>query len=66
MLPERNGVIADGVVWDDGEAVLRWRGDTTGVRQSEDFRHWTQIDTVHGHHGTTHIAWLDDPPVVSS
>lgn len=51
------GRVADGVLWPDGTATLRWRGDRASTV------HWDRItDTehVHGHGGATRIVW-DDP-----
>ena len=48
------GVVADGVVFPDGVAVVRWRGD----RQSTVV--WPSIEDVeaiHGHNGATRIVW---------
>jgi hypothetical protein len=50
------GVVADGVVFPDGVAVVRWRGE----RQSTVV--WPSIDDVeaiHGHGGATRIVWID-------
>ncbi|WP_411119009.1 hypothetical protein [Streptomyces sp. 058-1L] len=52
------GRVADGVLWPDGTATLRWRGDRASTV------HWDRIedaDAVHGHGGHTVIVWLDDP-----
>ncbi|GLZ78175.1 hypothetical protein Afil01_29820 [Actinorhabdospora filicis] len=56
------GVIADGAVWDDGSAVIYWRGTTSGIRQHESFRHWSEIEAIHGHGGRTRLVWIDPPP----
>lgn len=50
------GTVADGVVFPDGVAVIRWRGD----RQSTVV--WPSIEDVeaiHGHNGATRIVWKD-------
>ncbi len=53
------GVVAEGVVWSDGSASLRWRGDypsvvfwAGGVRA---------VVAVHGHDGGTWVRY-DTPP----
>ncbi|MFD7016065.1 hypothetical protein [Streptomyces sp. NPDC059928] len=51
------GVVADGVLWPDGSASLRWRGDKPSSV------HWdrlTDAEAVHGHAGATEIVWLDE------
>ncbi len=50
------GVVADGVEFPDGAAVIRWRGryGSTVV--------WDGVDHalhVHGHDGDTQLVWLD-------
>lgn len=50
------GIVADGIVWPDGTASLRWRGDRPSTV------HWDRIadaKAVHGHGGATEIV-LDD------
>lgn len=56
------GVIAEGVTFDDGRALTRWNGYTTGVRQIDLWDHLDDILLVHGHGGATEIHWVDDPP----
>ena len=51
------GVIASGVEFDDGTAVMRWRGETCSTSI------WTSIAdllAVHGHDGATRLRWVDD------
>lgn len=51
------GVVADGVLWLDGTASLRWRGDRPSSV------HWDRLDDavhVHGHGGLTRVEWLDE------
>lgn len=53
------GVVAEGVVFRDGVAVLRWLGEwPTSVVWHE--RGVDSIEHVHGHSGATDIVWLDD------
>lgn len=50
------GTVADGVVFEDGATVLRWRGATPSTvlyNKLEDMTH------VHLHGGRTFITWLD-------
>lgn len=52
------GHIADGVLWPDGSASIRW----TGQRPSTVW--WSTLDDaihVHGHGGNTRIVWIDHP-----
>lgn len=53
------GRVADGILWPDGTATLRWRGDRVSTV------HWDRIDdaiAIHGHGGHTVIVW-DDPEI---
>lgn len=48
------GRVADGVLWPDGTATLRWRGDRTSTV------HWDRIEdvvAVNGFGGKTVIVW---------
>jgi len=50
------GRVADGVLWPDGTASLRWRGDRPSIV------FWDRMadaEHVHGHVGATRIVWLD-------
>ena len=51
------GDVADGVLWPDGTASIRWRGEHPSVV------HWDRgrvsVETIHGHQGATEIVWLD-------
>lgn len=50
------GRVADGVLWPDGTASLRWLGERPSTV------HWDRIEdaeAVHGHGGYTRIVWLD-------
>jgi hypothetical protein len=50
------GIVADGIIWPDGTASLRWRGERPSTV------HWDRIadaKAVHGHGGATEIV-LDD------
>ena len=52
------GRVADGVLWPDGTATLRWLGDRASTV------HWDRIGdakAVHGHGGATRIVLNDSP-----
>lgn len=58
------GDVADGVLWPDGTAAVRWRGEHPSAV------HWdrgkTSVELIHGHQGATEVVWLDqdgDEPV---
>ena len=48
------GIVADGVVFPDGTAVLRWRtaGGSTGV-----YNDIESVKKIHGHDGKTKIVY---------
>lgn len=51
------GRVADGVLWPDGTATLRWKGERASTVN------WDRIgdaEAIHGHGGHTVIVW-DDP-----
>jgi hypothetical protein len=50
------GVVAEGVMFHDGTAALRWRSQfkSTAVYQSI-----TDLEAIHGHNGQTKIVWID-------
>ncbi|MEV8398794.1 hypothetical protein [Streptomyces niveus] len=53
------GRVADGVLWPDGTATLRWRG------QRPSTVNWDRIDdavAIHGHGGHTGLVWDDPDP----
>ncbi|MFF9568476.1 hypothetical protein [Streptomyces sp. NPDC014685] len=51
------GDVADGVLWPDGTASVRWRGEHPSAV------HWDRgrasVELIHGHQGATEIVWLD-------
>ena len=51
------GDVADGVLWPDGTASVRWRGEHPSVVFWDRGR--TSVEFVHGHQGATEIVWLD-------
>ncbi|WP_204249041.1 hypothetical protein [Nocardia arizonensis] len=51
------GVVADGAMFDDGTAVVRWRGERRSTVV------WPSIEdaiAVHGHDGATRLVWTDN------
>jgi hypothetical protein len=48
------GIVAEGVVFEDGVTVIRWRGErrSTVVWQSIE-----DVEVIHGHSGATRIVW---------
>ncbi|MFF3094190.1 hypothetical protein [Streptomyces cyaneofuscatus] len=53
------GRVADGVLWPDGTAALRWRGERASTVN------WDRIEdaeAIHGHGGHTVIVWDDPAP----
>ncbi|GIG67758.1 hypothetical protein [Phytomonospora endophytica] len=53
------GTVADGLAWSDGPAVMRWKGEGTGVRQNTVWNSTEEILRIHGHGGLTDICWID-------
>lgn len=51
------GIVAHGVVFPDGIAVLRWASDrqSTAIYNSV-----IDLCEIHGHNGKTHLVFLDD------
>jgi hypothetical protein len=50
------GVVADGVVFDDGVTVIHWRGELRSTVV------WDQVESaikVHGHDGRTELVYLN-------
>lgn len=57
------GRVADGVLWPDGSATVRWRGEDASVA------HWDRMASAerrHGHDGTTLVVWLDEEPAATT
>jgi hypothetical protein len=50
------GHIADGCVFDDGTAVLRWRTRHSSTAVYQSIAH---VELIHGHNGATRIVMLD-------
>lgn len=56
------GRVANGVVWPDGSADVRWCGEHGSTA------HWDRFESVpaiHGHEGRTRLVWLDTPDPTS-
>ena len=53
------GIIADGVVFGDGQAVIHWRGKWHTI---EVLRSVQDVVDIHGHGGATALEWIDDTP----
>jgi len=49
------GIVAYGVVFDDGTTVIRWRGEH---RSTVVWPSLEDAEAIHGHHGTRFV-WLD-------
>lgn len=52
------GVIAEGVAWPDGVAVVRWLTEWPTSVVFHD-RGVESVEHVHGHGGSTRLVWLD-------
>lgn len=53
------GLVADGVLWPDGTASVRWRGEHPSVVFWD--RGQLSVEHIHGHQGATEIVWIDEP-----
>ncbi|MFI5809011.1 hypothetical protein [Streptomyces sp. NPDC051561] len=51
------GDVADGVLWPDGTASIRWRGEHPSVVFWDRGR--VSVERVHGHVGATAVEFLD-------
>lgn len=53
------GLVAEGVLFTDGTAAIRWHGDRPSTVV------WSDIDhaiAIHGHGGNTEFRWIDEVP----
>lgn len=57
------GSIADGVLWPDGTASVRWRGEHPSIVFWDRGR--ISVDHVHGHGGATEVEFVDEDPTGS-
>lgn len=55
------GVVAFGVCWPDGAAALRWRPGRRPAGEADKavYDHVSDVETAHGHGGTTVVEWVD-------
>ncbi|MFF1756160.1 hypothetical protein [Streptomyces sp. NPDC058266] len=51
------GDVADGVLWPDGTASIRWRGEHPSVVFWDRGR--VSVETIHGHQGATEVVFVD-------
>ncbi|MFE9624266.1 hypothetical protein [Streptomyces sp. NPDC006527] len=51
------GDVADGVLWPDGTASIRWRGEHPSVVFWDRGR--VSVESIHGHQGATEVVFLD-------
>lgn len=51
------GRVAEGVVFEDGTAALRWRTQWRSTAVYENVEH---LERIHGHQGKTKIVYLND------
>lgn len=50
------GVVADGVVWQNGRVTLVWLGEHPSEVSWQDMSH---VVAIHGHNGKTEVVWRD-------
>lgn len=50
------GHVADGVQFEDGTAVIRWR---TELRSTAIYDSVEELEIIHGHAGATRVEWID-------
>ena len=50
------GTVAEGVVFSDGTAVLRWM---VGLRSTAIYDSIEDLAAIHGHDGATQVRWLE-------
>ena len=52
------GVVAEGVMFHDGTAALRWK---TQFKSTAVYGSIQDVEAIHGHNGQTKIVWVDEP-----
>ncbi len=57
------GIVAEGIVFSSGKAVLSWCSDYGTVAVYDTLE---SIEAIHGHEGRTRIEWLDPAPTQAS
>jgi hypothetical protein len=50
------GIVAEGVEFGDGTAVLRW---VVGLRSTAVYESMSDVVAIHGHNGSTQVVWVD-------
>jgi hypothetical protein len=53
------GRVAEGCLFSDGTAVIRWINNSLNVRSSVFYSSLADAEKVHGHGGLTVIEWVD-------
>jgi hypothetical protein len=48
----RGAIVADGIIWDDDQVTLKWRGADSSVAHWQGLKH---AIAVHGHEGTDFV-----------
>jgi hypothetical protein len=56
------GIVAEGVQFSDGTAVLRWLSDTPSFVVYRGQGGVEAVQKVHGHAGRTQVIFREDPP----
>lgn len=51
------GIVAEGVLFPRGNAVLEWQTDMSGIEFFDDI---DKVLKVHGHDGATEVIWIDE------
>jgi hypothetical protein len=54
------GTVADGIMFDDGQSIIKWRGGDRGVRSLAIYNSMAEVKDIHGHEGATEIKWIDE------
>lgn len=51
------GIVADGVQFEGGPCVMKWRGKLSGIEITPNVE--TML-AIHGHEGSTVVVWVDE------
>jgi len=51
------GVVAEGILFSDDRAVLRW---VTRLRSVAVYDSMEDVEAIHGHDGRTTVQWVDE------
>lgn len=57
------GLVADGVQFPDGTAVLHWRGP---LNSTTVFESVAMLEKIHGHNGKSTIVWVNEIRVAAA